>query len=676
MKKSTLVTNICLIVLTIASLTFGVFSAVKAKFNATGTIDFYAYNCDVDIQIDIKSVKPNNSESKVGITESTDSTTKITTRTIKLTTISDTSKQHDNFKVGTNAMLVSSWDKSLGKLVFDEVNIDLNKTDVDNRATKGYWLNHIEITISVYNYSGFAIKMSVSEPTSSTSDYTKVAVDIPTTSEYATKYTSGTPTAITKTVTLSGISEYTTELKNIFELSIEPRQMPTKGKLITMDLDGDTTVTGMADTYRVLNITDTTAEVVAMYEASNSQAYWTTNVTTTDTKGNTVTKYDGSDLDKYLNETWYDTLSADAKAAIVENNITQYSYSYGSSGYNATTHASYADYSSKAKVADLTRRVYALDVEDVEEYFGGAGTTAGTFSKADIWKLFWNTTTKPSTATYPWLRSASIDDASSAWCLDGYSGGTTSIEVYDYADAARPAFKIDLAKIDWQEFAEKGDLIQMDLGGSAALAGLANTYRVLKVEGTTAEVVTMFEPTFSQAYWATNTTTTDANGKTVTKYEGSDLDKYINETWYGALSDKAKAAIVANNITQYSYSEGGRSGTHASHEDYSTKAAVGNSFTRNAYALDLADLEIYFGGTDTVAAVFTTTDIWTLLWNTTSAPSTVTQAWFRSANTAADNFAFYVYGGYGDIGGSPTNAWCGVRPAFKIDLSKIDWVIA
>ena len=160
--------------------------------------------------------------------------------------------------------------------------------------------------------------------------------------------------------------------------------------------------------------------------------------------------YSGSTLDEALNTTYYNSLYNSVKDAIIDTNIIQYQYKYNSSVYNANTHASYADYSTKSVKAEVgSRHIYALDVEDIEEYFGG------TFSTSDIWWLFWNTTSKPTdTALQPvWLRSALIssDGGASigAFACSVYTGNISMDNIILYQNA-RPAFQIDLSQIDYE----------------------------------------------------------------------------------------------------------------------------------------------------------------------------------------------------------------------------------
>nr|DAT93564.1 MAG TPA: hypothetical protein [Caudoviricetes sp.] len=218
--------------------------------------------------------------------------------------------------------------------------------------------------------------------------------------------------------------------------------MPVKGDLITMNLDGTDRL------YRVLKIVNgTTVEVLGMWDGLSSSFI-------SDLNGSDI--YAGSPLDSYLNTTWYNTLSSNAKAAIVPKNISLYRYRFNSSVYNQTTHASYADYSSKSLKSAILyeRNIYALDIEDIEEYFGGtAGSvslnTSGKFSGDDLVTLFWNTTAPG--FIYMWLRSAAQDSSPSVWQVAGFYKqiaqvtGSSSKPSY----VARPTFQIDLSKIDF-----------------------------------------------------------------------------------------------------------------------------------------------------------------------------------------------------------------------------------
>ena len=199
----------------------------------------------------------------------------------------------------------------------------------------------------------------------------------------------------------------------------------SKGQIITMNLDGTDRE------YRILKLDGDIAEVVAMFDPNTSCMF----------NGDGANTYSGGDLDTYLNTTWYGGLTTTAKNAIVSKTLTQYQYTYKNSVYNETTHASWAGYSTKSvKASGLSRKVYALDVEDIENYFNHI------FSTADIWELFWNVRSKPATVTYPWLRSADAELPDFAWCVDGDYGRVLRFPAGSSC-AVRPALTIDLSKI-------------------------------------------------------------------------------------------------------------------------------------------------------------------------------------------------------------------------------------
>lgn len=211
-----------------------------------------------------------------------------------------------------------------------------------------------------------------------------------------------------------------------------PLVMPVKGDLITMNLDGTNRL------YRVLKIVDkTVVEVLTMWNLGEELRF-----------DQNYNDYKDSGLDTYLNTTWYNSLSSTAKAALVSKNINQYAYT-DNNVYNSNTHASYADYSTKILNENVGNRyIYALDVEDIEMYFGGTGGSANdktpaTFSKTDILQMFWNRTTTIS--EFVWLRSKKSDDYDYGWNVKG-KGFVDISNVRAFANA-RGALQIDLSKI-------------------------------------------------------------------------------------------------------------------------------------------------------------------------------------------------------------------------------------
>ena len=227
--------------------------------------------------------------------------------------------------------------------------------------------------------------------------------------------------------------------------------LPKKGDLLNIDLDGNGN-----KQYRVLGLNGNVAKVLGMNDISTSQAYNTTSKIGTFIGGTTGQLYAGSDLDTYLNTTWYNTLSTEAKAAIVPESRTQYMYKWYDAPNDPTTSTytyqcqynwSDSDYDN----ADLTdsilvgdRNVFALDLKDIYDYFGKVCITSNELIE------LWTNQTGAMNGKAWWLSSASADYSNHAWYVIGI-GGHLGYANVDHASAVRPAFNIDLSKIDFSK---------------------------------------------------------------------------------------------------------------------------------------------------------------------------------------------------------------------------------
>ena len=95
---------------------------------------------------------------------------------------------------------------------------------------------------------------------------------------------------------------------NQMALYVPPPPIVPKGSLVKMNLDGT------ERQYRVIKCNGNVAQVMAMYDTLKSK--WNADTSKTTTMGTLiVAKYEGSDIDTYLNTTWYNTLTSAAKAA-------------------------------------------------------------------------------------------------------------------------------------------------------------------------------------------------------------------------------------------------------------------------------------------------------------------------------------------------------------------------
>lgn len=215
-----------------------------------------------------------------------------------------------------------------------------------------------------------------------------------------------------------------------------------------------------------------------------------------------------------------------------------------------------------------------------------------------------------------------------------------------------------------------GDLITMDLGTTAA-AGTNNLYRVLSIDGNIAKVVAMYDYDTSVVFNSSSSTTTFSDGSTGQKYEGSSLDTVLNTTFYEAMNDTAKAAIISQTITQ---SIATRTTTASTSYDLSIIATSGVTYyytvagsvsvgERYVYTLDIQDLAEYkkdFGNYELCQMFYN---------QNTAAPS----PWLRSPSKGYTNYVWTVNASSGYVSDRKCNTGYAARPAFVIDLAKVSW---
>ena len=221
----------------------------------------------------------------------------------------------------------------------------------------------------------------------------------------------------------------------------------------------------------------------------------------------------------------------------------------------------------------------------------------------------------------------------------------------------------------------KGDLVYLDVDGKGD-----KLYRVLKCTGDVAKVVAMYDDLTSK--YNETSTTTDFNGTTAQKYEGSTLDTYLNTTWYNTLSSQVKNAIVPENVVQYCYQYYDEPNTpntptytyqyqyNWDNSDYENANNVGNVTVgeRNVFALDLKDIFDYIG-----KVCITSDELMTMFWNSTTRVSEY--PWLRSSDAGNSGRAWIVSGNYGYLLNSDVTFSNVVRPAFNINLSQIEFSI-
>lgn len=217
-----------------------------------------------------------------------------------------------------------------------------------------------------------------------------------------------------------------------------------------------------------------------------------------------------------------------------------------------------------------------------------------------------------------------------------------------------------------KEMPVKGDLIMLD----------GKQYRVLKTNDTVAEVLAMYD--------ANSSITFDGSPAYHNTYAGKSLDIYCNDTFYNGLSAEMKDAIIDKTFTQDSWKSSlsvpAESHYTAKYADGSLyylsleDATFGESITRHSYCLSIQDVVDYLESTTAMTEDNTTLtgmNIWKMVWN--QSKPTSNDIWLRSADASKDYYAFFIQHTNGSIRSYYTTYTVGVRPAFQIDLSKVDW---
>lgn len=150
------------------------------------------------------------------------------------------------------------------------------------------------------------------------------------------------------------------------------------------------------------------------------------------------------------------------------------------------------------------------------------------------------------------------------------------------------------------------------------------------------------------------------DGKHLNTYEGCDIDKYLENTWYKGLSTKMQNAIQVSSIKQSAYS---LINDLASKSETGPGGEVYNTLTRHVYLPSVDELNdfIDLNNPSEVRGLLKATSIWT-----------------RDAHANYDAFSAYVDVSLGEpfnfhVVNPETYSGHGVRPTFIIDLSKVDY---
>lgn len=203
-------------------------------------------------------------------------------------------------------------------------------------------------------------------------------------------------------------------------------------------IDGDT-ITAIAQWEKAYSAGDTLdiegTKYVVLEQKENNQAL----VMTADSigqetfqskfrsDGQNQNTYEGSEIDNYLENNWYNSLSSTMKAAIQPTSIKQASYatfndpnSKQETGFNGQVYNTIDRHAFLPSVSEIGKAVDLKNPDKVKAFLNG---------------------------TYIWTRDSSQGNANNAVCLSANLGRLLRINVNN-TNGVRPAFVIDLSKVN------------------------------------------------------------------------------------------------------------------------------------------------------------------------------------------------------------------------------------
>lgn len=149
-----------------------------------------------------------------------------------------------------------------------------------------------------------------------------------------------------------------------------------------------------------------------------------------------------------------------------------------------------------------------------------------------------------------------------------------------------------------------------------------------------------------------------ADKQNMSTYEGSDIDNYLENNWYKGLSAKMQKAIQTADIKQASYMA---YDDHESMQETGPNGQVYNTISRHVFLPGVGDISKVVNLKDTgkVQAFLNGISIWT-----------------RDSYQGFANFGEILDAHEGSLHLATLDLNGGIRPAFVIDLSEIDYTEA
>lgn len=200
-------------------------------------------------------------------------------------------------------------------------------------------------------------------------------------------------------------------------------------------------------------------------------------------------------------------------------------------------------------------------------------------------------------------------------------------------------------------------------GSSGGTVTTPSELKTLDIEGT--KYVVLEERENNQALVMTASSignkkfqsTARADGQNQSTYEGSEIDNYLENDWYNSLSSTMKAAIQATNIKQASYKA---FNDPDSKQETGYNGQVYNTISRHAFLPSVSEI-------GKVVDLENKNKVKTFL--------NGAYIWIRDSYQSSDSYAEFLSSDYYSLRTNDVDSAYGVRPAFVIDLSQVNYSV-
>ena len=335
--------------------------------------------------------------------------------------------------------------------------------------------------------------------------------------------------------------------------------------------------------------------------------------------------YENSEIDDYLENTWYKGLSTKMQNAIQSTEIRQVSYSDNKLDAEEENGYYYQVYNT------ISRHVFLPSIKDMSKVVDlSNGTAVQNFLNGEIAVL-----SRDGHKNY--------ENVVMTVCYDSNHIYTARTE--DSVNT-RPAFVIDLSKID---YTVTGSVNYKYSKGTTV--NIAGSEYIIMDELNGDEYLVISKNTIGNRKFQSDNR---LDGQCRSTYEGSAIDNYLENGWYNGLSSTMKVAIQTTNIKQASYAI---DTDPDSKQETGPDGQVYNTISRHVFLPSVSEIgkAVDLKNPDKVKAFLNGISIWT-----------------RDSYQGHANGAEFLLTSTGHLGASYVYYTRGVRPAFVINLSKIE----